>query len=343
MSNEAFEALKIFMIENYGAKLASGGKEIIKRCHICGDSHNKSSRHMYIGLKSDGLIVYNCFKCNASGLVDGSFFRSLGCYDVNLITLCNENNHKSAKYNELSRKRQIVKRTLPILTCRDAPETYKKVNYINNRLGTNFTIEDMSRLKIVLNLYDFVGANSIGTLTRDKRICDELDTLFLGFLSLDNSYLNMRRLVPEGRVHPNIDTRYVNYNIYGFHDNSARYYFMPTQINTLRPLVINIAEGPFDILGVYYNTNSDKSNSIFASIGGKSYFGLIKYLIMTYGFINFTLHIYADNDVDQYEFYKIKQLLSPMGITVFLHFNCYPGEKDFGVPASRINDSITRL
>lgn len=343
MTNEAFEALKIFMVEHYGAKLASGGREIIKRCHICGDSHNRSSRHMYIGVKGDGLIVYNCFKCNASGVVDGSFFRSLGCYDVNLITLCNESNHKSTRYNELSQKRQIIKRSIPILTSRDAPETYKKVDYINRRLGTNLTIEDLAKLKIVPNLYDFVSTNNIGTLTRDKRICDELDNLFLGFLSLDNSYLNMRRLVPEGRVHPNIDTRYVNYNIYGFHDNSARYYVLPTKIDTLKPLVINIAEGPFDILGVYYNTNSDKSNSIFASIGGKSYFGLIKYLITTYGFIHFTLHIYADNDIDQYEFFKLKQLLSPMNITVYLHFNCSPGQKDFGVDPGKISDNYIKL
>ena len=49
------------------------------------------------------------------------------------------------------------------------------------------------------------------------------------------------------------------------------------------------------------NTESDKNNSIFASIGGKSYMSLVQFFILNYGFINFELHIYVDNDVDNFE------------------------------------------
>ena len=33
-TTEAFELLKRYLIDNFGAKVASGGKEVIKRCQI---------------------------------------------------------------------------------------------------------------------------------------------------------------------------------------------------------------------------------------------------------------------------------------------------------------------
>ena len=75
-SSEAFEALKVYMKENHNAKIVSGGREILKRCHICGDSRDHTDAHMYIGFK-DGVILYNCFKCNEKGIVDGKFMRDL--------------------------------------------------------------------------------------------------------------------------------------------------------------------------------------------------------------------------------------------------------------------------
>ena len=342
-TNEAFESLKVFMVENYGAKLASGGKEITKRCHICGDSKDRTSRHMYIGLNKDRMLVYNCFKCGASGLVDGGFFRTLGCFDVDMITICNKNNAKSGKYHEMRNKRNFVRNTSPILSYRDALETEKKVAYISKRLGYNFSFEDLARFKIILNLYDYINANKVGNLSRDKLVCDQIDQFFIGFLSTDNSYINMRRLVPEGKLNPYIDHRYVNYNIYGFQDNSHRYYIIPTQVNTFQKIKIHIAEGGFDILGVYLNTDCDKSNSIFASIGGKSYMSLAQFFILEYGFMNFELHIYIDNDVDNFEIYKITNLVKPLGVTVYMHHNQFPGEKDYGVTRDKIIDRSVRI
>ena len=341
-TNETFEALKTFMIENYGAKIASGGKEIVKRCHICGDSRDKSSRHMYIGMK-DGLIVYNCFKCQAKGIVDGKFFRDLNCYDIDMITLCNRNNKSNSSYTDMQRKTQFIRNARPILTYRNASETEKKLEYLRNRLGYNFTINDLSRFKIILNLYDYLNANNVSNLTRYKDICDQLDMFFLGFLSKDNSFITMRRLVPENKVHPNINMRYVNYNIYGLQDNSSRYYIIPGEIDPARKLKIHIAEGPFDILGVYLNTHSDKQNSIFAAIGGKSYLGIVQYFIRNFGFIDFDLHVYADNDVDDYSIINIKNMLSIFNIDIYLHRNVFPGEKDFGVKKENIDERILRL
>lgn len=341
-TNETFEALKVFMVNNYNAKVVAGGREIIKRCHICGDSKDPTSRHMYIGMKN-GLIMYNCFKCQAGGIVDGKFLRDLGSFDTSMISMVNQNNQNNTVYSEYAEKKRFLKSSNPILTYRDALETQKKLDYISKRLGKPFTIEDAAKFKIVLNLYDYLDANKINSLTRDKNVCDQIDQFFLGFLSADNAYINMRKLVPDGKLISSVDHRYVNYNIYGLQDNSHKHYIIPTVVNPLNRINIHIAEGAFDILGVYLNTNSNKYNSIFASIGGKSYLGLIKSFILEYGFMNFTLQIYVDNDVDNYEIMKISNLLKPYRIPIVMHRNTFPGEKDYGVPADRIIDSTMRI
>jgi hypothetical protein len=297
---------------------------------------------MYIGMR-DGVIVYNCFKCQAKGVVDANFFRDLGCYDLNIISACVQNNKSNVTYTQKSYQKRFVKNTAPVLTYRDAPETQKKVAYLANRLGYNFSLQDLARFKIILNLYDYINANTVGTLTRYKDICDQIDQFFLGFLSMDNAYLNMRRLIPEGKLNPNVDKRYVNYNIYGFEDNSHRYYIIPTAIDGTKKVTIHVAEGPFDILGVYLNTDSEKNNSLFASIGGKSYLSLVRFFIVQYGFINFDLHIYVDNDVDNYEIQKIANLVRPFGVNLFMHRNLFPGEKDYGVRRENILDKVVKL
>ena len=206
-------------------------------------------------------------------------------------------------------------------------------------------IQDIQRLKIVLNLYDFLNANNINIITRDNTITNQLDMFFLGFLSCDNRYINMRRLIPKGKLSSNIDKRYINYNIYGSTDNDTRYYIIPTAINPINHVDIRIAEGPFDILGIYYNTDhGNYSNTIFAAIGGKSYTTIIKYFITRCGFVNFNLHIYLDNDIDDYEIYKIKNILSyNYNIKIYMHRNLYPNEKDFGVPRDRIDEKIMQV
>ena len=340
-NNEAFEALKVYLVENYGAKVAAGGREIVKRCHICGDSRTASSRHMYIGLKG-GMILYNCFKCQCSGVVDNKFFRDIGSYDTDMISLVNQNNKNNANYAEYTSKKHFIKNLHPILTYRDAPETQKKVSYISRRLGHNFTLQELAGLKVILNLKDYLQANHINIITRTPIIIDQIDMFCIGFLSADNSYGTFRLLVDENKVTPGMK-RYNVYNLYDSLDNSHKFYVIPTTVNPIEKINIHIAEGQFDILGVYYNTDCNKYNSIFAAINGKSYLAMVKFFIMEYGFINFDLHIYVDNDVDNYEMYKVADLLKPMNVDIYVHRNMYPGEKDYGVARDHIKDSIIKL
>lgn len=343
-TSEAFEALKQYLIDNHNAKLVSGGREILKRCHICGDSRDLSDAHMYIGMKN-GSIVYNCFKCNAGGPVDGRFLRDMDCYDPNIIYLCNEQNKKSNSSNQsysggfrTMRSRHMV---FPFMHDEFAR---KKIGYICNRLGINLTQSDLANLKIVLNIKQFLNANGITKYTRDPELMDLLDKFFIGFLSMDGTYVILRRLVPEGKLPSYIDYRYINYNIFG-NNQGMKHYVIPMMINTLRPLNIHIAEGAFDIISIYRNlvTPYNANNDIFAAVCGKTYLSLIKHFIVTYGFNGFNLHLYPDADIADYEMIKIKKELSLFNIKIFIHRNMYPGEKDFGVSHDRIQDSFTKI
>lgn len=343
-TNEAFEALKIYMKENHNAKIVSGGKEILKRCHICGDSRDRADAHMYIGLK-DGAILYNCFKCNQSGVVDGKFMRDLGCYDPSIINLCQEQNSKSVNSTgtQSGSLRSIRPKSLMIPIFSNA-FAEKKLRYINIRLGLQLTMYDVAQLKIVLNLKEFLNFNGITQYTRDEGLMDLIDKFFIGFLSADNRYVILRRIVPEGKLPPFIDSRYINYNI--FNSNTGdKFYIIPAMINTLLPISIHIAEGAFDILSIYNNIRKPQgaSNSIYAAVCGKNYRSLVKYFILNCGFISFDLHLYPDSDVSDAEMIKIKNELKDFNVQIFIHRNRAPDQKDYGVSMDNIIDSAYKI
>lgn len=351
-SVEAFEVLKEYLVQNHNAKVVSGGKEICKRCHLCGDSvKDHRSRHMYIGIDSrSGLIVYNCFKCNSSGVVDGKFIRSMdNITDTSsIVALCNDYNRDKMNLpqNKLLRESEHIILRDPILRPRESDESYKKLAKLNHRLGTSFLFSDLSKYKIILNLKDFLIENGIRTISRNQTVIDYLDMFFVGFLSVDNSYITMRRMVKENVLPEFVDFRYINYNIFNKISNANRHYIIPSAINPMdpRPIKIYIAEGPFDALSVKLNlVKEDDSQTIVAAVGGKSYWILIRFFIEQYGLLNVEYHLCPDADVPDEKLQWMGRQLRQIGIPVFIHRNRYPGEKDFGVHPSRINEYVYQL
>lgn len=341
---EAFEALKAYMKETRKGKLVSGGKEILKRCHICGDSRDSSKAHMYIGIRN-GLLMYNCFKCNSGGVVDAKFLKDIEIEDDRIINVCQEHNSKvietnSAQFGQLGRG---IKQRHPLIPLSNNEFAQKKLSYISNRMGHLFNTNDAAKFKIILNLKDFLDINGIEKYTRHPDMIDLIDKFFVGFLSMDNRYVMLRRLVPEGKLPEFIDYRYINYDILGSGDDAMKYYIIPNIINLDRPLDIHIAEGAFDILSIYLHVAPMGANAVYAAIGGKSYFNLIKFFIMQYGFLGFNLHIYPDADIDDREFRRIKEILQPFNIPIWIHRNRADGQKDYGVRMDQIIDRKYKL
>lgn len=344
----AFEILKDYLMYNFDdVKLAAGGKEVVKRCHYCGDSRDVNSKHLYIGLNDKGVISYNCFKCNAGGPVLYRFFREIGIFDVDLISTVVQANMRALNNPYITTRdhqKEFYRAPVKIFPAMDK-RAEKKIGYINNRLGTQLTIEDMARLKIVLNLKEYLGHNNVRYYSRHPNIIDELDLGFLGFLSIDSSHIVLRRLVPEEKVNPSIRERYNIYNIYSKQTGGVTYYAIPGTIDRSKPCNVIMAEGPFDILSVYLNLPR-YDNAIYVSATGKTnYHSLLQYLLLDVKIPYFgtTVHIFSDNDINNRDLNNLYNLVYQLQLPCFLHFNLMEGEKDYGVSGDRIIDSVTEF
>lgn len=346
-----FNKLALFIKTFHNGRLASGGKEITKKCHICGDSRDPRSQHMYIGINKDsGVFVYNCFKCNSFGMVTSQFIREMDPYhetsDLCIeIDAWNRAKMKNSKHYNIIQQKGLNRIPYAILKSRKNDDTFYKLKKFNKRLGVNLTLEEAEQLKVVFNLKDFLRNNNISIITRHPNMIEILDKYYIGFLSMDSSFIIFRSLIPESKIPGNIGHRYENYNIFGSIDNTYRHYIIPCEIDTLSmsPIKIFIAEGAFDILSLYLNVIKDHNQCIFSAIGGKSYFMMVKFFIEKYGLINSEFHICPDAEIDNYEMINIQKVLQPFKIPVYVHRNSYPGEKDFGVSKDRIRLSTMKI
>ena len=340
------ENYKNFLLSNIpSAKPVAGGREINCRCMYCGDSVNKNKGHFYISLpKDDGeLSFFNCFKCPAQGIVTSQTLLEWGIGEPSMMMELLAHNKKAAanpnnrKYMGSGKKFNVKN----LVVSKDKLSEYK-LSYINNRLGTRLSFEDCLNEKIVLNLNDLLSSNHINELSRHPSIVECLDAGFIGFLSIDNGFVNMRNL-GISKLPETIDKRYVNYNIFGEYDNTHRFYTSPIQIDlgSPNPIRIHLAEGPMDILSIKYNLRKEVIHNIYSSIGGNGYLGIIKYFIVNLALPNLEIHYYPDNDVHQSKILRIAELLRPFGYGFYIHRNTYPGQKDFGVSPDKIRESVT--
>ena len=329
------------------AKVASGGREIVIRCPFCGDSKNLRHAHFYMSVpqSQEDISFYQCKRCPNHGIVSDELLRKIGCNDSNIIIEITKHNTEVLSLPKYKSLKKINIYPLRWDLIRQDASNQNKLNYINTRIGANFSLFDLYKLKIFLNLYDIIVTNKL-ELTRHQDICDSLDKYFIGFISYDNSYCGLRKITDQ-ELYQSVNKRYINYSLINKTDDRKNFYIIPTQINILDPLPvkIHIAEGQFDILSIYYNLNKcNNYQSIYIACGGKSYSQATEFILEETGIVNYELHYYPDRDVSDQEFLygtqsKIQLLIS----NIFIHRNIYNGEKDFGVPINRINEVVKQI
>lgn len=331
------------------ASIASGGKVINCRCFFCPDSRNPSNKHMYISIPQTPTepSLYYCHKCHASGVVTYKNLIEWEIYDEVVALDLIEHNNNCSKHPRLNNKYMNKSHYIVnSVTTTDNDISRIKLDYINKRIGYNFSYEELRALKIILNLKDLMKDNHIVDNTRDINIIDQLDINFLGFLSIDNAFLNMRRVCDEGLVIKSIDKRYINYKLFDKYDTSERFYTIPSRIDVCSSnrIKIHVAEGPFDILSIYKNVRYEEPG-IYTCIAGSNYKGIAMYFLEMYKLPYVEYHFYSDNDkfgsLDKMR--SIANYLRPLNIPIYIHKNIYEGEKDFGVPKNRIIESIMEI
>ena len=345
MNPEQYSNFLLDKMEN--AKFASGRKFINCRCPICGDSIHAKSAHLYIAIpwNNDTVSWYYCHKCNNSGIVSHKTLIEWDIFDQDISSQLAELNARCLSGRRSSKyfNRTLYRVYNTHVTLDDKSE-YKR-QYICNRVGVDLSYRQLQDLKIVINLRDLLIENRIYTLTRHESIVNELSNEFIGFLSIDNAFLNMRRTCEEGKVYKSIDKRYINYAIHPKDDTTQRFYTIPTvvNINTTERIKFHIAEGPFDILSIYLNLRNRESG-IYTCVAGSNYISIILFFLIDLRLPNIELHLYPDNDKQGTvaAMHKLISKIPDHTIPVYVHKNMYEGQKDFGVPKNMIIESISR-
>lgn len=288
------------------------------RCPICGDSQSDPrDSHCYIKCDFDNPyepLLFNCFKCNSKGKINSDFLNKL---NIKSDLLKNIDNQIFNKIGYVKSANIDLITGSPIM---DSPQ----VKYINNRLGANFTFDDFDKFKIVWDM------SSIHPFITNQRIKNTMPSNVnsVSFISDDKSTIITR----------------------AFNDNEERwrkltfikssnksFYTLKTTIDlfTKDNIVVNIAEGPLDIISIYKNFN-DGDNSVYIATLGSDYLSGVEYIISK-GFIgsNIILKIYIDSDVNdkilKTKLKKYKWLFNNILIYRNIKF------KDVGVDISKIN------
>ena len=326
------------------ARPVSGRREMVLRCRDCGDSANPKHAHLYINVPQspDEVSMYQCKKCMSSGIVDDNFLRRYGCDNIEYLSEMSKQLKAILSSPKYAALRLSMGRALNNSYISNRPTNEQKLAYINSRIGSNFTLQDLGKLKIFLNLADVLYTNNLEPTMYEKDI-RELDEHFIGFIGFDNTRAIMRRYdnsISSGWIK---DYRYINYNFIK-NTNSKTFYVIPTTVDleSIECTHIHIAEGVFDILSVFYNLNQcNTKQSVYISASGKSYRQALEFILTTIGVINYKVHFYPDADVTDREFKSVLAPLDELPTDIYIHRNLMPHQKDFGVPMANIREGVT--
>ena len=332
-------------------KPSSNMRQWVVRCPYCGDSVKSNHGHfsILVDLNSDAPMLYRCLKCNESGILIPQVLEDLQLgYDQSLnkqLELLSRISSNTSYFKD-----KVKNFIVPVPS--DSSTNYRKLNYLNTRLGTNLTFADCAKYKIVLSFWEFIDANKIPVDVPDvmggclkSTIVKTLDEKYLGFVSANNNKIVFRDV--------SIDSsgflgRYYKVTLDILNRSPNTFYSLMSTFDLLytEPINIHIAEGTFDILSVYLNLKPETSqNSLFFASCGYSFSTILKYLIYTGVTTDINLHVYSDNDKTDKD--HLSLLRKPFYQTwidkVYIHRNVYANEKDFGVSKEKINEYVYQL
>lgn len=306
-------------------------KELNVRCVFCGDSiKNASSAHLSIRIdpNDDQPLVFRCLRCESTGIFNGNTLTMIGMYSGTDSTNLERYNRLACKKHGLFVTKKGLNLKLPELEIND--NVLLKHKYIEDRLGTKIDIEELHQNKVV---YDFLGLLKRNHLKKVYGTPDHIKALqqdHVGFLSAKNDFINFRDISGNHK-------RYYIYKILRSLDSTGKFYIIPNQINPFDEGIktINLAEGVFDILGIYYNLlNKYNHNTLYASINGSGYLNVIKYILEQGLLCDVNINIFSDADRAPDYYKNMVKTLMPFVNDIRLFYNEIG--KDYGVPVNQV-------
>lgn len=295
------------------------------RCPICGDSQkNLRDAHCYIKFSYDASepLLYHCFKCNASGIVNRRFLKKLQ------ITGDILNQISSQRYNKI----QSYKNTDVNIITGDPVLDSLQVKYLEKRIGRKFTSEDLDTFKIVWNmsnLYPYINdqrtKNSMPNNNESiSFLSDNKGTLLTRFFDDKIGRWRKINLFPAGKAMYTLKTTFDLFN---------------TKLSDKPPSEVWIAEGVIDIISLYMMRKEDSDiemySAAYIAILGRDYIGGVEYIISKGMFGKWIdLNICIDSNIDIETL--ISQLRNYKWLFKSIRVIRNRKDEDFGVTPDRI-------
>lgn len=269
-------------------------EHVYVRCPLCGDSTKHLDKpHCGIWIVPDQPLIYHCWICEESGIVNHHFLDLLGITDnqvINDVGIYNQSRSGGKKNYLFNRARKNFQPQIP--SIEDNEFNRAKLEYMQNRLGINFTYRSLEYLRVIFDLSSFLKLNHLAINSNFARSIYYLNKEYIGFLSITKDMITMRSINPNSKI------RYIKYPIFENNPSAMYSYSLPGGVDIFAKNVnLYMAEGPFDILGVFFHIqNMNMENSIYISVNGSSYKKTISYFLKKGLLTNLNIHIYSDRD-----------------------------------------------
>lgn len=288
-------------------KVSGSGQYRCDTCPFCGD--NKKHMYVKIILDDDMPVVYNCFKCQAHGLMNEAFLSYFGIDGLQIP--------RSKGYKRIN-PGQHQQGNVPIELFNEVydRDTISVVTeYIHHRVGVYPSINDLKAFQFVGNPDEYV-LTYLGDDT--KRLKGRV------WFRLANGNISGRL------TDRNTGERWLKYN--SMRDRTdTNVYIIKKLVDTCQTINVCIAEGIMDVIGLYYH--GEIQNAVYIACLGRSYITALKY-VLGLGIFGDSVNIrfYLDSDVRENP--SVSRNYRELFKSIGFYRNTL--EKDFGYPADRI-------
>lgn len=221
-----------------------------QECPVCGD--RRWHCYVKIDVNSDSPVLFNCFKHNCHGIVGQQF---IDYFNLGI---------EVPKFKHIKKLDvgQTASTKLPPINVSDRDDISKICEYVQSRVGVYPTLGDLQIFNYVGNprkyAIDYLGDDGIDTI-RNRYWFKMTNGNIVGRWKNNNN--NMRWL------------KYRSTRIRG-----AGLYKLSLPVDLYQQINVIIAEGVFDLIGLYYNYHGCENNVYIGTLG-KSYVKGIDYMI----------------------------------------------------------------
>lgn len=286
-------------------KVSGSGQYVCKECPFCEDKKN----HMYvlIQMDDDTPVLYHCFKCNSSGVINQKF---LEYFEIEGLSIPRSKRRK--RIDDINDIKIDISEGLFDIE-RDQIMIQKCMNYIEERVGVRPSIDDLRCFQIlnpVVYAKEYLGSDGKGFGDRCWFCCTNGSIIGRSFQDTGHRWKKY-----SGDLIVNQRALYT----------MKKGFYLYDRIN------VCIAEGIFDLIGLYYHYPIE--NSVYISCLGKDYITGVKHMIDRGIFgDSVSIKIFKDSDVDDVK-------LDPKICSFFHDVNVYHNtlSKDYGVTADNIS------